>query len=446
MKSIVVIFLILMTTSLFAQSKVAVVKLLRGEADVMTIGKTTKLKVDDWLEAGSVVKTAEKSFVRLVFIDKSTMNISANSEMKIEQFSGKDSGVIDLVKGQIKSTVTKDYLQMKQDKSKLFIKTQNAVMGVRGTEFDIITNGKSTVTVLHEGEIVFNRLDERGKISSERLEQIVDAGVRLLPKDFSVMDSTRIMPTVPARMNPSQLEALQKADGSSDDRSPSNSKPDTSVKSVVPEGLSGATVSNNSETLKSEVGQVTAAQDAGATASASTDKPAASSADAEGYVKGNLIKPANGSFVHLASGTIIPPPPNAVLDSNTNTYIAGAETGTVGADGSFIPPKNVEITSDGKVLVAVTDSTGKVVVKEVPPPAPVVAATNTTLSAMTTTVVPVSGTPMTGTTTTTATTSDIPLPQPGMDTRFAPTGGIINVNDPTRQSTLIDTTIIVNPN
>ena len=34
-----------------------------------------------------------------------------NSEMKIESFSGKDSGVIDLVKGKIRSQVTKDYLQ-----------------------------------------------------------------------------------------------------------------------------------------------------------------------------------------------------------------------------------------------------------------------------------------------------------------------------------------------
>lgn len=445
MKSIVLVFLILTTTSLLAQTKVAMVKKLRGDVEVMTIGKTAKLLLNDWVEAGSVVKTGDKSFAQLVFIDKSTMNIVPNTEMKIEQFSGKDAGVIDLVKGQIKSTVTKDYLQMKQDRSKLFIKTQNAVMGVRGTEFDVITNGKSTVAVLHEGEIVFNRLDERGKLSSERLEQIVDAGVRLLPRDFSVMDSTRVMPTVPARLNPTQLEALQKADGSSDDRSPSNSKPDTSARSVVPAGLSGAIVSNNTEVLKSEVGQVIGAQDPGA-APASGAANAGSSADAEGYVKGNLVKPANGSFVHLASGTIIPPPPNAVLDSNTNTYLAGSETGSVGADGSFIPPKNVEITNDGKILVATTTATGTVVVKEVAPPSPVVSATNTTLTAMAMTgASPQPGSPMTGTTTPVPKTGDIPLPQPGLDTRFAPTGGIINVNDPTRQSTLIDTTIIVNP-
>jgi hypothetical protein len=436
MKSIIVIILFLSTTSLFAATKVAVVKIMRGEVDVLTLGKTTKLKVDDWVESGAVIKTGEKSFARLVFVDKSTMNISANSEMKIESFSGKDSGVIDLVKGRIKSQVTKDYLQIKQDKSKLFIKTQNAVMGVRGTEFDVITNGKNTITVLHEGEIVFNRLEDRGHVSSERLEQIVDAGVRLQPKDFSVMDSTRTMPTVPARLNPEQLDALQKSEGTStDERKPSNASPDHVTKSVVPEGLSGSTVSNNTATLKAEVGNMSGAPDAAAAAPAAQS---ASSADPEGYVKGNLIKPANGSFVHLESGTIIPPPSNAVLDSNTNTYIASGDTGSVSSDGSFIPPKNVEITSDGKVMVAVTDSTGKVVVKEVPPP-PVVLTVHAP-NPLDTKVLAESG--PTGP----APKVLNPEPPPYRPPVGQPTsGGIIGVNDPTRQSALIDTTIIVTP-
>jgi hypothetical protein len=134
------ILIALMTTSAWASKKVAIVKLLKGEVDVLTLGKTTKLKVEDWVEDGSVVKTGEKSFVKLVFIDKSQMNIGPGSEMKIEKFGEKDSGVIDLVKGKIRSQVTKDYLQMDRNKSKLFIKTPNAVMGVRGTDFLISTN------------------------------------------------------------------------------------------------------------------------------------------------------------------------------------------------------------------------------------------------------------------------------------------------------------------
>lgn len=435
----------LYTATSFAQTKVAMVKLIRGEADVLTLGKTTKLKVDDWVENGSVVKTAEKSFVKLVFIDKSQMNVGPNSEMKIESFSGKDSGVIDLVKGKIRSQVTKDYLQIKdKDKSKLFIKTQNAVMGVRGTDFMISTNGTNTSTVLFEGEIVFNKLEHRGETSSARLEEIVDRGVRMYPGEFSVMEANRPMPTVPALLNIQQREHLEKNKEMNADRSPSNTSAGP-VKSVVPEGLSGQQVSNNAETIKSQVAEIVKNE-----APASSSR---SSADPEGYVKGDLIKPANGSMVHIDSGVIIPPGPTAVLDGNTNTFIPSADSGKIASDGSYVPPKNVEITNDGKILVAVKDSAGAVTVKEVLPPPPIINSTSVSIGDLGTTVVSsgTTSTTLTNTTTTTSTatktTSDIPMPTAGTyDPRFAPTGGIINVNDPTRQSTITDTTIIVNPN
>lgn len=433
MSSLFIVMVMLFSLSAFAQTKVAVVKLIRGEADVLTLGKTTKLKVDDWVENGSVVKTAEKSFVKLVFIDKSQMNVGPNSEMKIESFTGKDSGVIDLVKGKIRSQVTKDYLQMKdRDKSKLFIKTNNALMGVRGTDFMISTNGVNTSTVLFEGEIVFNKLDSRESLSSAKMEEIVDKGVRMFPGEFSIQEANRPMPTVPSILNVQQREHLEKNSEFNSDRSPSNSN-NESAKSVVPAGLNGSLVSNTPDVLKNEVAQI-APSDTSASA-----KPA--SLDPDGFVKGDQIKPTNGSFVHIDSGVIIPPGPGSVLDSNTNTYIPGSDSGKVATDGSYIPPKNVEITDDGKILVAVKDGTGAVVVKEVPPPSPVLVMNSASIGSVATTVaaggpVPPAQPPK----------GDIPLPQPGVDSRFTPTGGIMNVNDPTKGSGFSDTTIHVKPN
>lgn len=428
MKAIILILSLVFTTTIFAQSKVAVVKLLRGEVDVLTLGKTTKLKTNDWVTAGAVVKTAEKSFVKLVFIDKSQMNVGPNSEMKIESFSGKDSGVIDLVKGKIRSQVTKDYLQIKdRDQSKLFIKTKNAVMGVRGTDFMISTNGTNTSTVLFEGEIVFNKLENRGEISSSKLESIVDSGVRMYPGEFSVMEANRPMPTVPSLLNVQQKEMLEKNVDFDSDRSPSNASTETS-KSVVPEGLSGKVVSNDSGTLNSEIAQV-------ATAPVNSQ----ASSDPNGFIKGDQVKPANGSFVHVDSGIIIPPGPNSVLDTNTNTYIPGQDAGKVAADGSYIPPKNVEITESGKILVAVPDSTGKLVIKEVASPTPVLSPTATTSF----TSESLAGT-ITNPIAPATTTSDVALPTAGLDTRFTPTGGITSVNDPQRlQSEFSSTTIRV---
>jgi hypothetical protein len=231
------ILIALMTTSAWAQKKVAIVKLLKGEVDVLTLGKTTKLKVEDWVEDGSVVKTGEKSFVKLIFIDKSQMNIGPGSEMKIEKFDVKDSGVIDLVKGKIRSQVTKDYLQMDRNKSKLFIKTPNAVMGVRGTDFLIATNGQTTSTILFEGAIAFNKLDSRTEINTARLEEIVDRGVSIQPGEFSVADRIHPLPTVPAVLNVNQREALEKNAHFDSNRTPGTSSAKAPERSIVPPGL-----------------------------------------------------------------------------------------------------------------------------------------------------------------------------------------------------------------
>jgi hypothetical protein len=430
--ALVVCFSLVFVQMSFAQTKVAVVKLLRGEVSAINVGKTTPLKVDDWVEEGMIVKTEEKSFVKLVFVDKSQMNVGPNSEMKIENFSGKDSGVIDLVKGKIRSQVTKDYLQIQdKDKSKVFIKTQNAVMGVRGTDFMITTNGASTSTILFEGEVVFNKLPERTS-SPAQLEQIVNNGVRIFPGEFSVMDQSRPMPTVPALLNIQQREKLEKNTEFNSDRTPSNTAKVQSSKSMIPEGLNGKLIANNSDVLKKEVSQV---EQVNTTANRSP-----SSSDPEGYVKGELVKPANGSFVHIESGVIVPPAGDSVLDTNTNTFIPTQSAGEVAANGEYVPPQNVEITNDGKILVKVVDN-GQTIVKEVAPPAPVISNEEVFKGASGGAIVAQAPAPAPA-------HNDI-LNTPGStaDFRPPPTGGVAGINDPAVKLSggKVPTTIIVKP-
>ncbi len=362
---IVFAFSLFLTFPSFAQNKkVAVVKLLRGDVSAIISGKTLKLKVEDWVEDGSVVKTADKSFVKLIFLDKSSMNIGPASEMKIEKFTGKDSGVIDLVKGKIRSQVTKDYLQIQdKDKSKLFIKTKNAVMGVRGTDFMISTNGVNTAMVLFEGEVVFNNLTNHNISNTELLEQTVNSGVRIVPGEFSVVDAG-LAPTVPSLLNVGQLEKLERNPNfSTDSRSPAS--PANDSKSVVPPGLTGESVSNKSDNLKNAVSEVVASLPASA---------AGTTTNANGFNNDNGVKPTNGSFVHIDSGVIIPPAAGSVLDRNTNTYIAPASSGTVANDGSYVPPKDVQITNGGQILITYTNSSGQQVQREIPRPSPVSAS------------------------------------------------------------------------
>jgi hypothetical protein len=354
---LVLFFGLFISSFSFASTKVAVVKMMRGKVEALTLGKSAPLKVDDWVEEGAVVKTGEKSFAKLIFTDKSQMNVGPSSELKIEKFSDKEAGVIDVVKGKIRSQVTKDYLQMKdQDKSKLFIKTKNAVMGVRGTDFMITTNGQNTATVLFEGQVVFNHLPEQGSLSSAKLEEIVDRGVMIQPGEFSVVEVDRPQPTVPAVLNVEQRETLE-SNVTFETKAPSVQ--DSTPPTIVPEGLTGQSVSNTSETIKSEFSEV-----------ASIEAPKAEvSDDAKGFVDGDKVRPANGSLVHFESGTIIPPAADSVFDPNTNSFIASSSNGTVNSDGSFVPPANVEITTDGKILVVIpsgTNSEPKVVQIEKP--------------------------------------------------------------------------------
>ena len=424
MKLLLLFMILMQSAAVLAQGNIAIVKIVRGEVSLLMSGKTTTLKVDDWIQNGAMVKTAEKSFVKLVFVDKSQMNIGPASEMRIESFTGKDSGVIDLVQGKIRSQVSKDYLQIKdKNKSKLFIKTKNAVMGVRGTDFLISTNGVNTSTILFEGEVVFNKLEDRGEVSPQKLEEIVDRGVRIFPGEFSVMEGNRSIPTVPSLLNIQQRERLEKNQELSSDRSPSNSGGEV-TKTIVPEGLSGQVVSSRPEALKKELNQVSSQQNS---------RPSASAP--EGFVKNDQLKPANGSFVHIDSGVIIPPGKGAALDSNTNTFIPGPDSGRVSADGNYIPPKNMEITNEGKIFVAAPDASGSMVVRQILPPPPVMRV-NSVAPQDPTNQVTRPGLPR----------ADIPLPGAGqMDTRFIPNGGIPNVNAPERKTDFSQTTIILGP-
>ena len=348
MKSIFVVLLLLTYTSAWAQKGVAVVKRLRGEVSVKEQGKVSKLKEEDWLKAGVTVITGEKSFVRITFVDKSQMNIGPNSEMKIEQFGAGDAGVLDLVKGKIRSQVSKDYLGQKdKDKSKLFIKTPNAVMGIRGTDFLISTNGINSSAVLFEGEVVFNKVENAAlrEISTNALESMVDRGVRIFPGEFSVVEANRPIPTVPSLMNVQQIETLEKNQDFSQERAPSDQGTANSGKSIVPGGLSGTTVASTSTVLDKELKQK-GIEGVGS-------KVKADISVARGFKEGEKVKPTNGSYLHVDSGTVIAPPKDAVYDSNTNTFVADGKSGTVGGDGNYVPPKNVTITDSGKVLASV---------------------------------------------------------------------------------------------
>lgn len=149
--------------ALAGDGDVAKVIIIKGKAQgTKADGTVIGLAKGTWLPEGVKVSTEAKSFVKLLFIDKSTMNVGPKSEMEITKFPKKKAGVISLLKGSVRSKVTKNYMEMAdKDKSKLFIKTKSAAMGVRGTDFQVDFNPATAATNLttFEGSVAMVPLD-----------------------------------------------------------------------------------------------------------------------------------------------------------------------------------------------------------------------------------------------------------------------------------------------
>jgi hypothetical protein len=334
----------------WSQANVAKVESLRGQVFLIQAPQEPQSIVKDQIvNAGAVLKTAEKSFVRLKFLaDSSLMNIGPSSEVKIEKASSKEAGVIDMVKGQIRAQVTpsKDYLKA-EGKSKLFIKTPNAVMGVRGTDFLLNTNGINTSTVLFEGKIKLSELDKndfsspQDLIRPEVLEKLVDVGQEVRPGEFSVVNLNE-PPLPPARLNIQQIEKLEKNVTFQPPNNQSIQQSPTAVQSIVPKGLSGEVVASSHETLKGELNKLVDGVDINSLERSSPTLEAPAS-----------IRPLDGAYLHLESGVVIAPPKDAIFDTNSQTFLPSSHVGFVSEEGSYRPPASIEITDQGKVIAQI---------------------------------------------------------------------------------------------
>lgn len=313
--------------------KVAIVKIKKGKAVVISAnGDKLDIKKGQWIEQGAVIKTEAGSSVKLSFIDKSTVNIGPRSEMKIEKFSKNEAGVLNVISGKIRSRVTKDYLNMEKNKSKLFVRSKSAVMGIRGTDFVFSTSRKTgaSTAILFEGSVVFNKIGKSNKHSD--LESIVNKGFRIKPGQFSVSHRSRKSPTIPSKLSSRQFKALEKNENFIKAKKVVAVK---SVRSVTPPGLSGSVVSSDSQLSlsKSNVKQDN---------SESIEK-------SKGFVSKDDYKPTDGSLVHLESGVIIPIGNDAHFDKNNKEWVSNS-VGSVDEKGSYVPPKSFSITDEGKLI------------------------------------------------------------------------------------------------
>jgi hypothetical protein len=136
-----------------AQTQAAVVgrfTQVEGRVDLLKGGNlpATPVQVNGTVEPKDVIRTKSLSKAQITFIDNSVLSISPGSRIAIEEYlvdtvQGKRRAVLEVFRGLALAVVNKIFQVEEPD---FVVKTQTAIMGVRGTEFGIrILPNSSTI-------------------------------------------------------------------------------------------------------------------------------------------------------------------------------------------------------------------------------------------------------------------------------------------------------------
>ncbi len=119
-----------------------------GRVDLLRGGKppTIEVKVQDGVEKGDVVRTKSLSRAQIKFVDDTTLTISPESRVAIEEYlydnkTGRRQAVLQIFRGIVLTLVSKI---IKTEEPNFVIKTHTTVMGVRGTKTYTVLNPIST--------------------------------------------------------------------------------------------------------------------------------------------------------------------------------------------------------------------------------------------------------------------------------------------------------------
>jgi hypothetical protein len=182
---------------------------LEGRVDLLKGGKlpAVALKLNDTVEPGDVVRTKSRSKAQITFIDNSLLTLSQNARMAIEEFKfdpgqGKRQALLNIFQGLALAVVNKI---LKAEEPDFVIKTQTAIMGVRGTEFGILNEPNSSTILNFKGRL------QVGSISPKVSRLFLKASkvaFDWMPTGDSATDSSMPIPTI---SNAMILGDMQKA-------------------------------------------------------------------------------------------------------------------------------------------------------------------------------------------------------------------------------------------
>ncbi|MCC5833944.1 MAG: FecR domain-containing protein [Opitutales bacterium] len=137
-----------------------------GGATVIRDGTPIALSTDDHVFEGDVIETVPDGVVRIRYADSSSTTVGADSSVDIAEFrhnseDGSDRSIIGLLRGWLRSRTG--------DIEDVEVRTRNASIGVRGTEFTVEyreSNGNgSTLVSVDSGSVEVTDLSSGGTVS-----------------------------------------------------------------------------------------------------------------------------------------------------------------------------------------------------------------------------------------------------------------------------------------
>lgn len=320
MKIILISFSLFFTQVTLATAVIGKATKVRGTVTLLNVGERDAKIVKEGtpIRKDTSILTEKRSFVQITLFDKSKIILGPDSKMIIDKVPKQDTGLVNLMKGKVRSEVKK---AATKNKDKLYIRTQTAAIGVRGTDFQTIYNPQNNITSLltFEGEVAMAK--------TERTKNLMDNEV--LKRELSKKDVTKVKngryasvtknlekTTKPIKISPVQYTRLKLNKELLEDKKINENVFEKELKKTVKEY---ATISK--EEKKENI-----------------------VAKREYDVNNRSYRPTAGGILDLNTGLYIPPTiDDKNLNKKLNIYELDTNKGSITASGSYVPPKGIKL-------------------------------------------------------------------------------------------------------
>lgn len=182
--------LALTTHESFAAGAHGVFRVVKGKVSVKSArtGQKSRARLGSKVLPGDVIETEKDSRAKIVMVDNNEINISPESQIKIEKYEfdpsqGKKDVLLNVIYGKVRSKVEQKY---DGRTSKFQVKTKSAVAGVRGTDFitGFTPATDTSQVVTFEGRVDFGLPGPNGEILNPvqvvpgQMSEIVSGGIK----------------------------------------------------------------------------------------------------------------------------------------------------------------------------------------------------------------------------------------------------------------------------